>query len=377
MYSRLLKPPKGKSFFLFGPRGTGKTTWIQTELKADVRIDLLDSEVYQALLASPSRLKEFVPTTKPKLIAIDEVQRVPELLNEVHRLIEEHRWTFVLTCSSARKLRRGNVNLLAGRALSLGFFPLTALELGDDFDLAESLKWGHLPSVRTEPEKRSYLKSYVGTYLREEVMQEGFVRNIAAFSRFLEAASFSQGSLLNISSVAREAGVERKSVEDYFTILEDLLIGVRLPSFQKRAKRRVVSHPKFYFFDVGVFRAIRPVGPLDDTGSINGVAFETLIFQELRALNQLMGWDFELSYWRAATGEEVDWVLYGAKGFIGIEAKLTTKIRPEDLKGLSAFCTDYPKARGILVYAGERELRMNGCHIVPINKFLKNPEKYI
>lgn len=377
MYSRLLQPPKSKSFFLFGPRGTGKTTWLRDQLKADVRVDLLDSEVYQSLLAQPSRLSEFIPAKKPKLIAIDEVQRIPRLLDEVHRLIEEKRWIFALTGSSARKLRRGNVNLLAGRALSLNFHPLTAPELGADFDLATSLKWGHLPSLKTEKDKRAYLKSYVTTYVREEVQQEGLTRNIAAFSRFLEAASFSQGSVLNISSVAREASVERKVVEEYFTILEDLLIGSRLPAFQKKAKRRVTAHPKFYYFDVGVYRAIRPMGPLDDTSSVNGVALETLVYQELRALNDLLEWDFELSYWRAHTGEEVDFVLYGERGIFAIEVKLTNRVRPEDLKGLRAFIRDYPKAHPILLYTGERALRIEECAIVPVAKFLKDPNFYV
>lgn len=377
MYSRLLRPPIKKSFFLFGPRGTGKTTWIRDQLKADVRIDLLDSEVYQSLLASPARLTEFIPEKKPKLIAIDEVQRIPRLLDEVHRLIEEKRWIFALTGSSARKLRRGNVNLLAGRALSLNFHPLTAIELGDDFDLATSLKWGHLPSLKTEENKRAYLKSYVTTYVREEVQQEGLTRNIAAFSRFLEAASFSQGSVLNIASVAREASVERKVVEEYFTILEDLLIGSRLPAFQKKAKRRVTAHPKFYYFDVGVYRAIRPMGPLDDTSSVNGAALETLVYQELRALNHLLDWGFEISYWRTHTGDEVDFVLYGEKGLFAIEVKLTNRVRPEDLKGLRSFQGDYPKSQAILLYTGDRELRIDNCAIIPVAKFLKNPDKFL
>ena len=377
MYSRLLQPPKSKSFFLLGPRGTGKTTWIRDQLKADVRIDLLDSEIYQSLLANPSRLSEFIPTRKPKLIAIDEVQRIPLLLDEVHRLIEEKRWIFALTGSSARKLRRGNVNLLAGRALSLCFHPLTAVELGDDFDLSSSLKWGHLPSLKTEKDKRAYLKSYVTTYVREEVQQEGLTRNIAAFSRFLEAASFSQGSVLNISSVARDASIERKVVEEYFTILEDLLIGSRLPAFQKKAKRRITAHPKFYYFDVGVYRAIRPMGPLDDTSSVNGIALETLIYQELRALNDLLNWNFELSYWRTHTGEEVDFVFYGERGLFAIETKLTSRIRPEDLKGLRAFRNDYPKARLILLYTGDRVLLIENCSVIPITTFLKNPHRFI
>ena len=377
MYSRLYSPPKDKSFFLFGPRGTGKTTYLRDQLGADVRIDLLDSHFYQTLLAAPNRLQEFVTPKKPRLIVIDEIQRVPELLNEVHRLIEANKWIFALTGSSARKLKGRGTNLLAGRALTNSFFPLTAKELGKDFDLRKSLKWGHLPSVFSENDKAAYLKSYIGTYLREEVQQEGLTRNLAAFSRFIETASFSQGSVLNISSVARDSSVERKMVEIYFSIIEDLLIGVRLQSFQKKAKRRVVAHPKFYYFDVGVFRAIRPQGPLDDISSLNGVALETLVFQELRALNDLLKWNMELFYWRSHLGQEVDFVLYGAKGLVAIEVKLAKKIRNEDLKGLKAFQEDYPKASCLLLHTGETITSVNNIKLVPVEKFLLNPEEFL
>ena len=194
---------------------------------------------------------------------VDEVQRVPDILNEVHRLIESRGLRFVLTGSSARKLRRRGVNLLAGRALTRRMHPLTARELGRDFDLGRALRFGCLPFACTASDPQEYLASYVSTYLREEVQQEGLARNLAAFSRFLEAASFSQGSVLNMAAVARDCSVRAKVVEDYFAILENLLIAVRLPVFTRRAKRRLVAHPKFYFFDAGVFRAIRPRGPLE------------------------------------------------------------------------------------------------------------------
>ncbi len=230
---------------------------------------------------------------------------------------------------------------------------------------------------RLEPNKRAYLKSYVANYIREEVQQEGLTRNIEAFARFLEAASFSQASVLNISSVAREAGIERKVVEDYFSILDDLLIGFRLPSFQKKAKRRLVAHPKFYYFDVGIFRTIRPMGPLDDSNSVNGVALETLVLQELRALNDLLEWDFHLHYWRSQTGDEVDLILYGEKGLFAIETKLTRKVRPEDLKGLRAFKSDYPNAKAFLLFTGERKLRIDDISLIPVDEFLKDPSNFL
>src|SRR3990167_7325263 len=224
MYSRLIQPPKNKSFFLFGPRGTGKTTWVKFHFAKAVYLDLLEAELFNDLLANPQRLENLIPKNFDDWVVIDEVQRIPELLNEVHRLIEKNKYKFILTGSSARKIRRKGVNLLAGRALSYHLYPLTVVELGKDFDLSHSLNYGQLPCVYTEENPKAYLESYVKTYLEEEIQQEGFTRNLGAFSRFLEAASFSQGSVLNISSVARDCSVERKVVENYFTILEDLLI---------------------------------------------------------------------------------------------------------------------------------------------------------
>jgi len=208
---------------------------------------------------------------------------VPELLNEVHRLIEGRKARFVLTGSSARKLRGKGINLLGGRALTYQLFPLTAVELGTDFNLKRSVEFGHLPVACTEKEPQPYLESYVKTYLREEVQQEGLTRNLGAFARFLETASLSQTGQLNISEVARDSSVERKVVENYFHILEDLLLAQRLPVFTKRAGRRIVQHPKFYIFDAGVYRTIRPKGPLDGPEEIRGSALETLVYQELRA----------------------------------------------------------------------------------------------
>lgn len=377
MYPRILTIPKQKSFFLFGPRGTGKSTWIRTELKPDFTIDLLDSETYQMLLPSPQRLIQMITSPKPKLIVIDEVQRVPELLNEAHKLIEERKWVFALTGSSARKLKRGQANLLAGRALTKHCYPLTARELGADFKLSESIKWGHLPAIFSEHDKSKFLKSYINTYLREEVQQEGLTRNIAAFSRFLEAASFSQGSVINVSSIARDVGIDRKVIEDYFSILDDLLIGFRLPVFQKKAKRRMVKHPKFYFFDVGVYRAIRPSGPLDDNSSVTGVSLETLVLQEIRALNEYLDWDFEISYWHTQAHDEVDFVLYGDRGLFAIEVKLANKIRSEDLRGLRLFASDFPQAKCMALYTGTQKLKVDGIDIVPVESFLKVMPEFI
>jgi uncharacterized protein len=224
---------------------------------------MLDHQVYTQLLAARERLGERIPRIHKEWVVVDEIQRVPELLNEVHRLIESRKLRFALTGSSARKLRGRGVNLLAGRAVMRYMHPFTALELGKDFDLKRTLQFGCPPLACTSDSPQDYLNSYAATYLREEVQQEGLTRNIGAFSRFLESASFSQGRVLNMAAVARECGVSAKVVEDYFSILEDLLIAVRLPVFSKRAKRRLIAHPKFYYFDAGVFHSIRPRGPLD------------------------------------------------------------------------------------------------------------------
>jgi predicted AAA+ superfamily ATPase len=365
VFTRIIIPPGNKSFFLFGPRGTGKSTWVREAFPGAAYIDLLESELYTELLASPGRLQGLLPADYKGWVVIDEVQRVPEILSEVHRLIERRRLKFALTGSSARSLRRKGVNLLAGRALTLAMHPLTVAELGEAFRLRHSLRHGHLPAAYTEEEPGAYLKSYVKTYLREEVQQEGLARNLGAFARFLEAASLSQGMPLNISAVARDCHVERKVVEDYFSILEDLLLAVRVPVFARRAKRRVAVHPKFYFFDAGVYRALRPRGPLDSEDEVDGAALETLFFQELRAINDYRDLGYSLHYWRTATHLEVDFVLYGERGLHAFEVKRASRVRAEDRRSLEAFLEEYPMARAWLVYTGTRAYREEKIQVVP------------
>jgi predicted AAA+ superfamily ATPase len=372
MYSRLIKSPANKSFFLFGPRGTGKTTWVKATFPASIYIDLLEARLFNDLLANPQRLENLIPANYKDWVIIDEVQRIPDILNEVHRLIEKSGFKFVLTGSSARKLRRAGPNLLAGRALTYSLYPLTAIELGEDFDPEFSLKYGHLPSAVKESHPQKYLDSYVKTYLEEEVKYEGLTRNLSSFSRFLEAASFSQGSVLNITKVAQECAVQRKVVENYFTILEDLLIGYRLPVFTKKATRRLTAHPKFYFFDVGVYRTIRPMGPLDLPEEAEGAAFETLLFQELMAVNHYLDLGYSLYYWRTSNNYEVDFVLYGKKGIKAFEVKRTDRISGSMFTGLNSFIRDYPTANAYFIYGGDRYMREHGIEIIPFTHALKN-----
>ncbi len=374
MYTRLQTRPVeiNKSFFLFGPRGTGKTTWLKSHFAGDdnIYIDLLRGDLYTELLAQPSRLETLIPDSFSGWIILDEIQRVPALLHEVHRLIEDRKLRFAMTGSSARSLRRKGVNLLAGRALTFHMYPLTAAELGHDFDIERAIKFGHLPAISSNDAPHEYLKSYVQSYLREEVLQEGLTRNLNNFTRFLEIASFSQGSPLNVSSISRESALNRKVVDSYFGILEDLLIGCYLPVFTKRAKRRMIQHPKFYFFDSGVYRTIRPMGPLDSPEEAEGMCLETLCFQELRAINDLLGLEYEMFYWRTSDGTEVDFVLYGSRGILAFEVKRSNRYSQRDFTGLRAFKRDYPMAKCFFLYGGKQERHEDGILVLPLRQAL-------
>lgn len=372
MYTRTIKVPENKSFFLFGPRGTGKTTWLKANLPNALFFDFLDSDTYVNLLARPNRLGEMIPPGWSDWIVLDEVQRVPQILYEVHRLIEERKLRFAITGSSARKLKRGEADMLAGRAITLSMFPLTTEELGADFDLRHALLHGQLPSIFHETDPKKYLESYTATYLREELQQEGIVRDLGAFSRFLETASFSQGQLLNVSNVASECSVDRKTVENYFAILEDLLLAVRIPVFHKKARRDLVAHRKFFLFDTGVYRTIRPRGPLDTEQDIDGATLETLLLQELRAVNQYHNLGYEIFFWRTKGGKEVDFVLYGEQGIVALEVKRANRTSSDDFAGLRAFKKDYPLAQSYLLTQSDREGWEGGVRLLPFEAFLKN-----
>jgi uncharacterized protein len=371
MYSRLNTGIPGKSLFLLGPRGTGKTTWARSAFPGALFLDLLEARLFNDLMADPQRLETLIPHAFTGTVILDEVQKVPAILDEVHRLIENRKIQFILTGSSARKLRRAGPNLLAGRALTQSMHPLTAVEMGSDFEINKALRHGLLPSIGSEPEPALYLESYVTTYLKEEVRQEGMTRNISSFARFLEAASFSQGSVLNMSAVARECAVDRKTVESYFEILQDLMLAHAIHPFTKRAKRRLTSHPKFYFFDVGIFRTIRPSGPLDTPETAEGPAFETLFLQNLIAVNEALRLGYDIHYWRTSNGTEVDFIAYGPKGFFAFEVKSGSRIRDDAFTGLKSFVKDYPEARLILVYGGERKRQFDAIEAWPMVEMLK------
>ena len=371
MYTRLLNPEPNHSYFLFGPRGTGKTTWIRSHYPKAIYIDLLRGDIYTQLLASPVVLESYIPPDFNGFIIIDEVQRVPELLNEVHRLIESSKhYKFILTGSSARKLRRQGVNLLAGRAYTYNMYPLTITELGNDFDLQKALSFGTLPAIYSNNIPSEYLQSYLSTYLEQEIHQEGMTRNLSAFYRFLQVASYSQGSPINTANIAREVGVNNKVVDNYFTILSDLLIGSFLPAFTKKAKRRLVSKPKFYLFDAGIYNTARPKGYLDNENEVDGIALETLFLNHLMAINEYYRLEYDFSYFRTASGLEVDFIAYGSRGFHAFEVKLTKNIYAKHLKGLHAFSKDYPEAKLHLVYTGSKKLFFGNITVTPMMDLL-------
>lgn len=360
-----------QSFFLFGPRGTGKTSWIQANFADALYIDLLKTQDYLLLQANPSRLESMVLAhAASQWIIIDEVQKIPALLDEVHRLIEKYQRCFVLSGSSTRKLKRGGANLLAGRAILYHMHPLTATEIGDSFDLLKALQFGLLPHSYLQNNPKDFLESYMVTYLKEEVLQEGLVRNVGSFSRFIEVASFSQGNQLNLTAIAQECGISQKIVRNYFEILEDLLIAVQIPCFTKRAQRKLVQHPKFYYFDAGVYQYIRPRGPLDIPEEIGGSAFETLFLQHLRAIIDYERSDLKIYFWRTTTQIEVDFIVYGEKGLFAFELKSTAHIRKKDFSGLKAFKADYPIAHCYLIYAGDHAEQHDDIHVLPIRDAL-------
>lgn len=370
--SRYLDAGSGH-FFLLGPRGTGKTLWTQHRFPEALRIDLLDPAAHREFAARPERLREIVEgNPKIREIVVDEIQKLPELLEVVHLLIERKTGQrFILTGSSARKLRRAGVNLLGGRAVQYSLHPYMAAELGEAFDLARALKQGMLPVVWGSQEPRQTLAAYNGLYLREEVQMEGLVRNVGSFARFLEAMSFSHGAVLNLSNVSRECQVSRKTVEGYLDVLEDLLLGFRVGVFTRRAKRELAAHPKFYYFDAGVFRANRPAGPLDEPEEIGGAVLEGLVAQHLRAWCDYTGGGHNLHYWQTRSQVEVDFVVYGESGLFAIEVKNSAQVRPQDLRGLKSFGEDYPKSRKFLLYRGKERLLRDDVLCMPCDEFLQ------
>lgn len=323
-----------KSFFLFGPRATGKSTLISQQLSDSVRvIDLLDSRFYLRLLTSPGDLESIISAdTKNDIVVIDEIQRVPELLNEVHRLIEKKKITFLLTGSSVRKLRRGRANLLAGRVWEAGLFPLTWREI-TDFNLERYLRYGGLPAVYLSQYPDEELNAYVNTYLKEEIMAEGLIRKLPPFSRFLSVAALANGEIMNFSKLANDCQVPASTVTEYVGLIEDTLMGFLLPSWKESRKRKAIRTGKFYFFDPGVTHTLTGTRTIDRNSHLYGKSFEQFIGMEIRAYLSYERKMLDFSYWRSTHGYEVDFLI-GRE--TAVEVKASQRITPRDFKGLKA-----------------------------------------
>ena len=383
MINRVLKLPIGEnSIFLFGPRQTGKTTLVINALgnHKSVKINLLENETYLRYKASPQQFREeiefFAKNNEKAIVFIDEIQKVPELLNEIHLLIEKHKnkITFILTGSSARKMRKETSNLLGGRAWTFHLHPFTFQESGESFNLEQTLRFGAMPPIIEKNEKAIIrtLNSYVQTYLKEEISNEALVRNLQAFTRFLDIACDCSGEIVNYSTIGRETGVASKTVKQYYQILEDTLIAFQLDPYLKSMRKRVVMHPKYYFFDIGVINAV--CGRLESSPkpktSLYGQLFEHFIVLELRKLIQYHEKPWKTYFWRTSNGAEVDLVLEIPEGKLyAIEIKSAENVAPKELKGLKQFLASYPEAKALCVCNARHPYEKNDITFLPWRYF--------
>ncbi len=375
MFKRSIRLPGTSSFFLFGPRGTGKTRLLKEHFspRRTLTLDLLDPETFQTLSLRPKSLVEqleALPKTT-RWVVIDEVQKLPSLLDVVHQQIEKGRFKFALTGSSARKLKHGGANLLAGRAFVYHLFPLTARELGRAFSLSSALRWGTLPrlfSLKSDEDKRDYLRGYAHAYLQEEITQEQVVRRLDPFRRFLFIAAQMSGQIVNFAKIAREAGTTVPTVQSYFQILEDTLIGFLLDSFHESVRKRQRENPKFYFFDTGVLRA------LNNTLSVDlpphtyafGVAFEHFVINEIQRLQSYGKKDYRFSYLRTKDGVELDLIIErpGRKRAL-VEIKSTERLGPEDVRALKRLSPDIPNSEAFCLSRDPVVKTIDGIRCLP------------
>jgi predicted AAA+ superfamily ATPase len=370
MFPRKLAIPED-SAFLFGARGTGKSTWIAGALPSAVTYDLLDTALALELARDPSVLsKQLATTERGAWVVIDEIQKVPALLDEVHRLIEKRGLRFLLSGSSARKLRRGSANLLAGRAIQLEMFPLVSSEVGAVPPI-ERLQFGMLPKAHAAPRPQRFLQTYATTYIKEEIQAEALTRNIGGFSRFLEVAAIYNAQLTNASNIARDAQVARQTVQGYFDILVDTLLGSWLHAWKLKRAAKLVSHPKFYFFDAGVARALSGRLPYAPTQDELGSIFETYLLHEVRAFLAYTERPYPLYFFRTHDDVEVDLLFESARGMIAIELKSSPRWRGEYDKGFRRIRAEIPDVRCIGVYTGERRMAHDGVDVYPYAEFLK------
>ncbi len=376
-------PQPKKSFLLLGPRGTGKSTWLASVLPTALTIDLLNSARFLQLSQNPSILGDLVSSLKQgDWVIIDEVQRIPELLNEVHHLYESKGLNFALSGSSARKLRRNGANLLAGRALQLFMFPFVFPEYCEHWSVQNACEWGTLPLVVSDPEhKKQILATYVDTYIKEEITAEALVRKLDPFVRVLQVAGLYNSQIMNIENLARESGVKRTTVERYLDILEDTLLANRVPAIHLGIRTKETKHPKFFMFDSGIARAAAGLIFEEPDSVWKGFAFECLIYQETRAYNSIAERNRPIFHFSVSGGFDVDLIIQTAsktlstpQKFIAIEVKSGKKFRHEWLNGLRVLQQECKKSfvRGLVVYQGTDRLVMEGLDVIPVDVFLQD-----
>ena len=371
MYPRLLPTPS-RSIFLFGPRGTGKSTWLRERFPQAASYDLLDTGEALRLAKDPGTLyRELSALPADAWAVIDEVQKVPALLDEVHRLMETRRLRFVLSGSSARKLRRGGVNLLAGRAVTVAMPPLVSAELGFKMEPAQRVRYGSLPMAVDAQDPRPYLRTYAETYLVQEVQAEALTRNVGAFARFLEVAARHNAQTTNATAIAKAVGVGRDTVRAHFEILVDTLLGYWLPAWRLKSANKQVAHSKFYFFDAGVARALTGRLPYPPTSAELGPLAETFLLHELRAYLAYAGLDYRLHFWRTHDGAKVDVLCEAANGFVAIEIKSADRWEKRFNRGLRRLRAQLPSAECYGVYFGERAALWDDVRVFPVLDFLK------
>lgn len=357
------------SIFLFGARQTGKSSFLRQKFPDSIYIDLLDTTLKGRFKRRPTLLYEMLSDKEEgTLIIIDEIPEVPELLNEVHRLMSEKGLLFILCGSSARKLKRKGYNTLGGRAYPVCLFPFVSAEL-PDFNLQQAINYGMLPPHYLAKNSHRRLSAYIDVYLKEEIKEEALVRNLNAFQRFLEVAALTDGEMINNNNIAQDCGVSANTVASYFDILEDTLLGFRVPAYTKTMKRRLVQAPRFYYFDVGIANHLLHRKDLVRGTAEYGHAFEHLVIQELRAWLSYTDQEEQLSYWRAYTGQEVDAVIGDAR--VGIEIKSVEEVLPRHLKGLKAFASDYPESRLMIVSLDPINRKMGNIECIYVLDFFK------
>ena len=370
MYKRICQINKDgleESIFLFGARQTGKSTILREQFPDSIYIDLLDTRVKSRMARHPSLLYEMM-CDKPEnsLVIIDEIPEVPELLNEVHRLMSEKNDVFILCGSSARKLKRKGYNTLGGRAYPVYLYPFVSAEI-PDFNLQQAITYGMLPPHYLAKNPRRRLSAYIDVYLKEEIKEEALVRNLDAFQRFLEVAAMTDGEMINLKNIAQDCGISANTVAAYFDILEDTLVGFRVPAFTKKQKRRIMQAPRFYYFDVGVVNHLLHRKELVRGTEAYGHAFEHLVIQELRAWLSYTESDEDLAYWRTYSGQEVDVIIGDAR--VAIEIKSSEEVQSRHLKGLKAFAEENPEARLMIVSLDPIERKIGNIECIYVLNF--------